>query len=134
MNKPSALIIEDDPKLGVIFQVALQQAGFDVEVDQSGKHFSRRLAGSPPALIILDIHLPYASGSDIFEEIMSNGDWSQATVIVTTADLIRAKPLEGRADYVLIKPVSIARILNIVASHWPDLAASEVPRNTDDQN
>jgi DNA-binding response OmpR family regulator len=126
MNKPYALIIEDDPKLGVIFQLALQQAGFDAEVDQGGKHFSTRLAGPPPALILLDIHLPYASGLDIFEEIMANENWSQAVVIITTADLIRAKSLESRADYVLIKPVSIARILNIVASHWPDQAPSEI--------
>jgi len=130
MTKPYALIIEDDPKLGEIFQVALQQAGFDADIDQTGKHFSARLASPAPALIILDIHLPYASGMDIFEQIKSNENWANAVVIVATADLFLSKSLKGRADYVLIKPVSVTRIMSIIASRWPGLTSSDfLPKN-----
>jgi DNA-binding response OmpR family regulator len=125
MTRPRALIIEDDPKLGEIFQVALQQAGFDTDVDRTAKNFSARLNEDPPVLIILDIHLPYASGIEIFEQIRFHERWADAIVVVTTADLYLARSLEGKADYVLIKPVSVARLMGIVSSHWPDQKFSD---------
>ncbi|MBN1451396.1 MAG: response regulator transcription factor [Anaerolineales bacterium] len=120
MIQRSALIIEDDPKLGVIFQTALQQAGFETELDATGDQFSNKLSSVPPDLVILDIHLPYASGKDIFDQIRSNELWSNTVVIVTTADLFLSKSLEKQADYVLIKPVSVGRLMKIVANRWPE--------------
>ena len=120
MTQRSALIIEDDPKLCVIFKTALQQAGFETELDSTGDHFSSKLSTTAPDLVILDIHLPYASGKDILEEIRSSELWSNTVVIVTTADILLSKSLEKQADYVLIKPVSVGRLMKIVARRWPD--------------
>jgi DNA-binding response OmpR family regulator len=39
MTKPFALIIEDDPKLGRIFSVALEQVGFETALDNDGIHY-----------------------------------------------------------------------------------------------
>ncbi len=122
MTKPSALIIEDDPKLGEIFQLALQQAGFEADVETTGKNFSARLLSPAPLVIVLDIHLPYASGIEIFEQIRLHDTWADAVVIVTTADLFLAKTLEGKADYVLLKPVSVAKLMSIVSNRWPQFA------------
>jgi len=120
MTQLSALIIEDDPKLGVIFQTALQQAGFETELDATGYQFSNKLSSAAPDLVILDIHLPYASGKDILNQIRSDELWVNTIVIVTTADLFQSKSLEKQADYVLIKPVSVGRLMRIVSSHWPE--------------
>jgi two-component system response regulator len=120
MIQRSALIMEDDPKLGVIFQTALQQAGFETDLDSTGYQFSNKLSSAAPDLIILDIHLPYASGKDILEQIRSDELWANTVVILTTADFILSKSLEKQADYVLIKPVSVGRLMKIVASHWPE--------------
>jgi DNA-binding response OmpR family regulator len=122
MTKPSALIIEDDPKLGTIFQIALQQVGFEAEIDSTGKQFSTNFSSSAPVpnLIILNIHLPYASGQEIIRQIRSDVRWAATVVIVTTADLFLAKSMEKLADHVLIKPVSVERIMKIVASRWPE--------------
>jgi DNA-binding response OmpR family regulator len=122
MTKPYALIIEDDPKLGTIFQIALQQGGFDAEIDSTGKQFSARLSSTAqiPDLVILDIHLPYASGQEIMGQIRSNDRWANTFVIVATADLHLAKSLEKQANHVLIKPVSVGRLMKIIASQWPE--------------
>jgi len=120
MTQLSALIIEDDPKLGVIFQTALQKTGFETELDATGYQFSNKLSSAAPDLVILDIHLPYASGKDILNQIRSNELWVNTVVIVTTADLFLSKSLEKQADYVLIKPVSVGRLMRIVSSHWPE--------------
>ncbi|HEY9151661.1 MAG TPA: response regulator [Anaerolineales bacterium] len=127
MTKPYALIIEDDPKLSTIFQIALQQGGFDAEIDLTGKQFSTRLSSIAqiPDLVILDIHLPYASGQEIMGQIRSNERWANTFVIVATADLYLAKSLEKQANQVLIKPVSVGRLMKIVASRWPETIKSD---------
>lgn len=120
MAKRSVLIIEDDPKLCVIYQTALQQAGFETDLDSTGNQFPDKLSSTPPDLVILDIHLPYASGKDILDQIRSHEHWGKIVVIVTTADLLLSKALEVQANYVLIKPVSVGRLMKIVATYWPD--------------
>jgi DNA-binding response OmpR family regulator len=120
VNKPYALIIEDDPKLGVIFQTALEQAGFRTDIDPTGKQYTARLSPVTPTLIILDVHLPFASGRDILSLLRSDARLAGTTIIVATADLFLAKTLEKLADFVLIKPVSVGRLLKIISDKWPD--------------
>ncbi len=120
MSKPYALIIEDDPKLGVIFQTALEQVGFQTDIDSTGKQYITKLSPVTPTLIILDVHLPFASGRDILSQLRSDARLSATTIIVATADLFLAKTLEKLADFVLVKPVSVGRLLKIISDKWPN--------------
>lgn len=120
MNQLSALVIEDDPVIGTVFGMFLKQAGFDVEVDATGGNFNDRLGGRAPDLILLDIHLPFASGLDILEQIDASSTWKHAVTILATADIFHSKSLGAKADHVLIKPVSISKLIRIISDHWPD--------------
>jgi DNA-binding response OmpR family regulator len=114
MTQPYALILEDDPKLGMIFQTALQQAGYDTDLDENGNRYRGFLSTRQPKLVILDLHLPYAFGGDILNEIRDK--YPDTVVAVVTADIIKAKTLTGRADHILIKPVSVASLLKLAES------------------
>jgi DNA-binding response OmpR family regulator len=114
MSKPYALIIEDDPKLSSIFQTALEQADFETGVDLNGDKYHTLLDRAEPALVILDLHLPFASGTDILEVIRAR--YANTVIAIVTADFIKAKTLTGKADHVLIKPVSVASLLKIAES------------------
>jgi DNA-binding response OmpR family regulator len=114
MTQPYALVIEDDPKLGVIFQTALQQAGYDADLDDNGNHYRAFLNARQPNLVILDLHLPFAFGGDILDEIRAK--YPGTIVAVVTADFIKAKTLTGKADHILIKPVSVASLLRLAES------------------
>jgi DNA-binding response OmpR family regulator len=120
MNRPAALIIEDDPQLGKIYKTALEQAGFQTDLDSTGKSFPDSISASIPTLILLDIHLPFASGKEILSQLRSDVRLADTTFIIATADLFLAKSVEKLADFVLIKPVSVARLMKIVADKWPD--------------
>jgi DNA-binding response OmpR family regulator len=113
MTRSIALIIEDDPILGKVFQIALQKAGFDTDLDPDGNLYHQKLAERLPALIVLDIHMPFASGVDILRQLRTNENWMHIPVIVTTADLQRAKSLQGKAEYVLLKPVSVSQLVSV---------------------
>ncbi|MCC7119688.1 MAG: response regulator [Anaerolineales bacterium] len=114
MPKPYAIVIEDDPKLSAIFQATLEQADFTTAVDHNGDLYPELLDHAEPALVILDLHLPFASGVDILDAIRAR--YAHTVVAIVTADFIKAKTVTGKADHVLIKPVSIARLLKIAES------------------
>ena len=111
MSKPYAIIIEDDPKLSAIFQTTLEQANFETAVDINGDKYPALLNKAEPALVVLDIHLPFASGADILEVIRKK--YPNTVIAIVTADFVKAKTLTGKADHVLIKPVSVSSLLKI---------------------
>lgn len=114
MTQPYALIIEDDPKLGMIYRTALQQAGYETDLDENGNRYPALLDARRPDLVILDLHLPFAFGSDILDAIRTK--YPDVIVAVVTADFIKAKQLTARADHILIKPVSVASLLKLAES------------------
>jgi DNA-binding response OmpR family regulator len=113
MTQPYAIVIEDDPKLGIIFQTALQQSGYETNLDDNGNHYHAFLDARRPDLVILDLHLPFAFGGDILNVIRAK--YPDTIIAVVTADFIKAKTLTG-ADHILIKPVSVASLLRLAES------------------
>jgi len=115
MSAPFALIIEDEPKLGVIYETVLKQAGYETEVIQRGDEALKRLSTAAPAVILLDLHLPYVSGVEILKVIRAIESLAKTPVIVLTADLYLAESMEGLADYVLVKSYGVWRLREIIA-------------------
>ena len=114
MLQPYALVIEDDPKLGTIYQTALRQVGYETDLDENGNRYRALLDTRRPDFIILDLHLPFAFGGDSLNEIRAK--YPDTIVAVVTADFVKAKTLTGKADHILIKPVSVASLLRLAES------------------
>jgi len=119
MTKPLAFIIEDDKKLAHIFSLALQAAEFEVEVIQDGATALTRIAALSPALVVLDLHLPYVSGKDILQHIQADDRLTHTKVIVVSADLFRAESLQAEVDAVLVKPIGFRRLRDVAARLRP---------------
>jgi CheY-like chemotaxis protein len=105
MSQPFVLIVEDDPKLGNIFTLTLKK-DFQTELCNDGLAALERLAQITPDLIVLDLHLPGASGEEILESVRANPRLEHTRVILATADHIRADLLDDQAEIVLLKPIS----------------------------
>ncbi len=110
MNLPCALIIEDDPKLASIFSASLQAIGLDTIVDLEGNRYKDVLASNVVNILLLDVHLPFASGVEILHWLRADERWKKLPVVVLTADLSAAKSLEQLADRVILKPVGVSRL------------------------
>ncbi len=115
MTQPLALIIEDDPKLCTIYDTVVTQAGYATEIIRRGDEALRRLAGNTPALILLDIHLPFVSGLELLKVIRATESMAKTPVIVLTADLYMADAAEELADYVMVKSFGVSRLRELVA-------------------
>jgi CheY-like chemotaxis protein len=105
MTKPIAFIVEDDPLLNQVFTLALQE-DFVTESFDDGDQALERLSQVKPRLILLDLNLPGASGSDILARIRADESLRGVNIILCTADDRQADYLSEQADFILLKPVS----------------------------
>jgi len=105
MNKPLALIVEDDSQLGLIFSLTLQPE-FDTETIMDGQSALDRLAQVVPAIVVLDLILPKVSGCDVLKYIRTDQRLAKTKVIIATGDSNQCSALSGEADIAMLKPVS----------------------------
>lgn len=109
MNKPTALVIEDDPMLSDVFCLTLK-ANFDPLPILDGQLALQHLATNSADLIVLDMNLPGASGHEILNYIHSQEHLNRVKIILSTADALQADLFANQADLVLLKPVSPAQL------------------------
>ena len=115
MTQALALIIEDDPKLCTIYDTVMTQAGYATETIRRGDEALKRLSTVDPALILLDIPLPFVSGMELLKVIRATEALAKTPVIVLTADLYMAEAAEDLADYVFVKSFGVSRLRELVA-------------------
>jgi diguanylate cyclase (GGDEF)-like protein len=116
MDKPIALIIEDDRDIVALFRHVLDLAGYQTEIILHGKAAVERLTGDHPEadIILLDLLLPGVPGTEILHLIRSDERLKDKPVIVVTADANAARSLEDQPELVLLKPVNLEQLSNLV--------------------
>jgi two-component system cell cycle response regulator DivK len=116
-----ALIIEDDEDLANIFAEALRGVGFQVEQVGDGRMGQQRLKhGTPPYLILLDMHIPHVSGADLLTNVIRKDErFAKTIVIVTTADARMGEAYTEQADFVMIKPISFVQLRDLTSRLKP---------------
>ena len=109
-----AIVVEDDEDIGRLLKFIVEREGFTVTLCPDGRSAGERVAsGSPPAFVILDVMLPYASGFDLLAAIRKSPAWSKVPVLMLTAksresDVVRA--LDGGANDYVTKPFQPAEL------------------------
>ncbi len=108
----SILYAEDDSPSGRLVKLIAETEGYSVTVVPTGAEFLKILSSGRPDLILLDLHLPDASGLDLLAR--SRARYPDIPVIVVTAsqsvsDVVKA--LKGGAMDYLSKPIDHQRLL-----------------------
>jgi diguanylate cyclase (GGDEF)-like protein len=127
MEKPFALIIEDDRDTAALFRQVLELAGFQTEIIMMGKIALERLAVLTPDIVLLDLHLPGISGMDILNQVRADERLTETRVVIVTAHSHLAESLQAEADLVLLKPISIDQLTDLVLRLHP--TDEQVPQN-----
>ncbi len=115
---PNILIVEDDPAVRDIMQIALEREGMSVEAVEDGEAALKRfrLTGSFD-LVVLDIMLPGIDGISVCQELRKSSD--VPVVMLTARDGERniVLGLEVGADDYVTKPVSPLEVVSRVRAH-----------------
>jgi CheY-like chemotaxis protein len=115
MTKPLALIVEDERDVALYFSMALQDAGFETEIVSSGDAALRLMADIVPQMVILDLYLPRMGGAEVLRRIRADERLAETRVIIASADARAAEFLQGMADLILVKPVSLNQLRDLAA-------------------
>jgi DNA-binding response OmpR family regulator len=111
--KPTAIVIEDDSRLALLFNANCSMAGFHSEVVLTGYEAMSYLQRQPSPqvnLVLLDMYLPGVGGELLLKHLKEN--FPDTIVIIITADPVMADKHRGEVEWSLAKPVS-----------WVDLKA-----------
>jgi two-component system OmpR family response regulator len=109
---PSVLVVDDEPNIRELVQVALQFHGCAVTTAGTGKDALRQAETDRPDLIVLDVVLPDLDGFEVCRRLRSGGN--EVPVIFLTARDTSSDTVTGLAlggdDYVT-KPFSVESLV-----------------------
>ena len=120
MRKPMAtiLLIDDEESVRMVFQVALERAGYRVLTAESGKQGLRLLEHQEVDLLFVDIFMPEMDGLELIPLLRKTRPASKIIAISGGSGmknfLDTAKYLG--ADDTLKKPFSLQELLHAVSS------------------
>ncbi|MFL9829308.1 two-component regulator propeller domain-containing protein [Flavobacterium sp. ST-87] len=119
-NKPSGLIVEDDPELRA-FIVSVLESDYSIHIAENGIQGHLKATTLNPDFIISDVMMPQMDGIEMLKLIRNNIATSHIPVILLSAKSSVESKLEGMeygADEYLTKPFELsylkARVKNIL--------------------
>jgi two-component system OmpR family response regulator len=105
---PKVLVVDDEPNIRELVQVALKFYGFAVTLGATGEEALAQAASEKPDLIVLDVMLPDIEGFEVCRRLRSNGDDVPVIFLTardTTSDTVTGLTLGG--DDYITKPFSV---------------------------
>lgn len=107
-EKPTILMAEDEEGTVVLLKFILARGGYTVVHAADGQQAHTMIDEMPPpALVLLDIMLPYLNGLQLLAHIRQKAEWRQVPIIMLTADSnerdIQQALAAGANDY-MVKP------------------------------
>ncbi len=116
--KPRILIVEDEPGIADTLQYALRTDGFDPAWVATGEEALAQMRRQAPALVILDVGLPDASGFEVFRRLRELSDVPVVFLTARSDEIDRVVGLELGADDYVAKPFSprelVARVRSVL--------------------
>ncbi len=106
MDKPTILVVEDEPAIADTIQYALESEGFQCLRLEGGAGVVEVLDRQPVALVVLDIGLPDMSGIEVCRRIRERHDVPVIFLTARSGEVDRVVGLELGADDYVSKPFS----------------------------
>lgn len=106
MDKPTILVVEDEPAIADTIQYALESEGFQCHRLEVGEPVVEMLDRQPVALVVLDIGLPDMSGIEVCRRLRQRHDVPVIFLTARTGEVDRVVGLELGADDYVTKPFS----------------------------
>ena len=106
------LVVEDDRKLAEFTARGLRAARFAVDIVGNGREAATYIGSYPYDLVILDLMLPQASGTELLRKVRESHA-ALPVIVVTARDGIedKVRHLEAGADDYLTKPFDFSELL-----------------------
>jgi DNA-binding response OmpR family regulator len=107
-ERPSVLVVEDDPATRRFYTRALVAGGFLVDGAHNGFQALEKAVESPPDLVLTDIAVPGLDGIELCRRLRGDARTRDVPILAVTAYDDRSYPdriVEAGANRVLLKPL-----------------------------
>jgi DNA-binding response OmpR family regulator len=112
MPTRTVLVVEDDADIRNLVRLHLEDAGFEVVLEDNGSDGLRRALGGDLDLVVLDIMLPGIDGLEICRRLRAEVPQLPILMLTArTAEIDRVVGLEMGADDYLTKPFSVRELV-----------------------
>lgn len=104
----TVMIVEDDKIVSTMLKHLLERKGYRIEIVSDGRGAADLIESKKsPALVILDVMLPFVDGFALIRQIRDSAAWEEVPIIMLTAktreeDIVRA--LDAGANDYIVKP------------------------------
>ena len=103
-DKPSILVVDDDPNISHLEQLYHERENFEVRVADRGDKALEEFRRLPPDLILLDVMLPGMDGYQVLKAVRKSGNIPVIMVTAKGETFDKVLCLEMGADDYLTKP------------------------------
>ena len=126
-NKPTILVVDDEPRNVKLLQALLVPQGYDILTAYNGKEALEMVSGNDVDVILLDVMMPEVDGFEVTRQLKASQETVDIPVVLVTAlhekdDRLRG--IEAGCDDFLTKPVDkieltvrIKSLLKVKAYH-----------------
>lgn len=123
---PTVLVIDDDPNIREVLQVALEGRGYQVACAPDGEAGIARALAHRPDVVILDLMMPRVSGFVVLERLKIHHRLGIPVIMLTGygGDHQRAYAESLGVDDYLTKPVRPVQLFESVGRFCPPVAAN----------
>jgi len=123
-SSPLVLVVEDDDHIAQVLRFMLERQSYRVTHLADGRAASAHIAATAteaPALILMDVMLPYLDGFELVALVRARPDWNGVPILMLTAknterDTVRA--LDAGANDFVSKPFEpnalLARVRRLI--------------------
>lgn len=114
VERPSVLLVEDEPAQREVLAYNLEAEGFLVSRAENGEEALLLVEEVTPDLILLDWMLPNVSGIEICRRLKSRNETRATPIIMLSArseEVDRVRGLETGADDYVVKPYSVVELM-----------------------
>jgi two-component system response regulator RegX3 len=129
MSAARLLLADDEPAITDAVSYALRKDGFAVDVVADGEKALASARSTSYDLVILDVMMPGASGTDVCRTLRAESDVPIVLLTAKDAELDRVLGLELGADDYVTKPFSmpelVSRVRSLLRRRELDRATSE---------
>ena len=104
----TVLLVEDEEQIQMLVSFLLEREGFEVHLARDGREASHAIETlEPPALVLLDVMLPYTDGYNLLREIRAKRAWDACPIVMLTAKSQEqhiVEALDAGANEYIMKP------------------------------
>jgi CheY-like chemotaxis protein len=111
------VVIDDDPAIGLLMRLNLEQHGCDVVLKDDGVGGLVAAQDLQPDAIVLDLMMPVVDGFQVLTELRNDERTREIPVVVLTAVALagaKAQALERGACAVVTKPFQPDRVVEVL--------------------